>query len=69
MTRRAGISVTLAILVVFAYAATVSWIAEVKIDRMQERMSNMECRHVLYEDGSSLHKDAELSMLCMRNGG
>jgi hypothetical protein len=75
MTRRQWIGITAMVLVVFGYAVAVSFIAEVKIDRMQDRISNtiqlekriaeLECRHVMYEDGSTTHADAERVAECV----
>jgi outer membrane lipoprotein-sorting protein len=50
-------------LVVFTWAA-----ADARIARMQNEIQDLQCRHVLYEDGSSLHQDAEISTVCIDRG-
>jgi hypothetical protein len=77
MTRRQWISFVAMVLVVFAYGVTMTIMADVRISRMQDRIEqtelqqlDLQCRHVLYEDGSTLHGDADRTAECAyTNGG
>jgi hypothetical protein len=50
------------------YTAMITLTSEIRISQVRDRVHEMECRHVLYEDGSSLHKDAELVRACLERG-
>lgn len=54
--------------VAILYTALLTIASEIRISQVRDRVHEMECRHVLYEDGSSLHKDAELVRACLERG-
>ena len=39
--------------------------SQAKIVELEKRLADLECRHVLFEDGSTLHKDAEAVAECV----
>ena len=36
-----------------------------RIDKLENRMHELECRHVLHEDFSTTHQDGELTRVCL----
>jgi hypothetical protein len=50
------------------YTILMSVASEIRLHQVENRVKELECRHVLYEDGSSLHKDAELVRACLERG-
>ena len=61
---------TFVIAVLFIGALAVGFTAqsngqEARISNLEHRIMELECRHRLFEDGSTLHKDAEAVQECV----
>jgi hypothetical protein len=69
MTKDERVTLAIVVMAILIGFGILFYWAEYRINLLQDRVHEMECRHVLFEDGSSLHKDAELTQLCIRNGG
>ena len=48
-----------------ASAFTNSDSSQAKIVELEKRIAELECRHVMFEDGSTLHRDAEAVAECV----
>jgi hypothetical protein len=68
MNRIAVILATAALAITSALALTYSFQhddSQAQIVKLEKRIAELECRHVMYEDGSTLHADAERVAECV----
>lgn len=65
MTHRERKLIIAMILVLAAWLALITVISEARLENYDNRIHELECRHVMYEDFSTAHQDGEQARLCV----